>query len=138
MKRKCNALVINVLYSAKSEVLSVFFPCFIPEYDAVFHAQKIAKRDCSFTSFTRFWAFYEASYPHFSALEPLKLHLCTLVPLPGTPVSHTPKHHLGYPILPFGVYFRYICLFVVRISRCKQCVTCKPVSEFLYLPLSIF
>ena len=26
-----------------------------------------------------------------------------LVPLPGTPVFHTPKHHLGYPILPFGV-----------------------------------
>ena len=81
----------------------MFFPCFIPEYDAVFHAQKIAKRDCSFTSFTRFWAFYEASYPHFSALEPLKLHLCTLFPLPGTPVSHTPKHHLGCPILPFGI-----------------------------------
>ena len=81
----------------------MFFPCFIPEYDAVLHALKIAKMDCSFTSFTRFWAFYEASDPHFSALEPLKLHLCTLVPMPGTPFLHTPKHHLGCPILPFGV-----------------------------------
>ena len=96
-------LVINVLYSAKSEVLSVFFPCFIPEYDAVLHALKIAKMDCSFSPFTRFWAFYEASYPHFSALEPLKLHLCTLVPMPGIPVYHTPNHHLGCPILPFGI-----------------------------------
>ena len=41
--------------------------------------------------------------PHFSALEPLKLHLCTLVPMPGIPVYHTPNHHLGCPILPFGI-----------------------------------
>ena len=34
-------LVINVLYSAKSEVLSVFSPCFIPEYDAIFHAMRL-------------------------------------------------------------------------------------------------
>ena len=81
----------------------MFFPCFIPEYDAVFHAQKIAKMDCSFTSFTRFWAFYEASAPHFSALEPLKLHLCTHVLMHRNPFAHTPKPHLGYPILPFGI-----------------------------------
>ena len=143
--------------------------------------------------------------PHFSALYTPKLHLCTFVLMPETPFSHTLKPYLAYPILPFGmshfafwdipfcllgypispfgVYFRhicaqrtapmpdlassffaakymcflsthvrlgtrigkdfwgmfcYICLIVARISRCKQCVTCKPVSEFLYLPLSIF
>ena len=96
-------LVINVLYSAKSEVLSVFFPCFIPEYDAVLYARIIAKMDCSFSSFTRFGAYNEASAPHFSALYTPTLHLCTLVPMPGTPFPHTPNHLLGYPILPFGM-----------------------------------
>ena len=59
--------------------------------------------DCPFLLFVQFWAFYEASDPHFSALDPLKLHLCTLVPMPGTPFPHNPKHHLGCPILPFGM-----------------------------------
>ena len=59
--------------------------------------------DCSFSPFTRFWAFYEASYPPFlSPLHP-KLHLCTLVPMPVTPFPHTPNHLLGCPILPFGM-----------------------------------
>ena len=81
----------------------MFVSCFIPEYDAIFNAQKIAKRIVLFSCFTQFWACNEADEPHFSALYTPKLHLCTLVPLPGTPVSHTPKHHLGCPILLFGV-----------------------------------
>ena len=89
-------LGINVLYSAKSEVLSVFIPCFIPEYDAVLHARIIAKMDCSFSPITRFWACYEAYEPHFSALYTPKLHLCTHVPMPGTPFS-------PYPKPPFGI-----------------------------------
>ena len=96
-------LVINVLYGAKSEVLSVFIPCFIPEYDAVLHALKIAKMDCSLSPFTRFWAYNEASYPPFLCPRHPKLHLCALLPMPGIPVDHTPKPHLGYPILPFGM-----------------------------------
>ena len=96
-------LVISILYSVKSEVLSVFVSCFLPDYDAVFHARKIAKGIVLFSCFTRFWACNEAYEPHFSALYTPKLHLCTLVPMPGTPVSHTPKHYLGCPILPFGV-----------------------------------
>ena len=40
--------------------------------------------------------------PFLCPLHP-KLHLCTLVPLPRIPVDHTPKPHLGYPILPFGM-----------------------------------
>ena len=88
---------------ARRRGLSVFFPCFIPEYDAVLHAHKIAKRIVLFSCFTQFGACNEAYEPHFSALYTPKLHLCTLVPMPGTPFPHTPKHHLGCPILPFGV-----------------------------------
>ena len=84
-----------------------------------------------FSCFTQFWACNEADEPHFSALYTPKLHLCTLVLMPGTPFPHTPKthlgcpispfgmshftfwdvpfRHLGYPISPFGVYFRHIC-----------------------------
>ena len=72
------------------------FPCFISTNDAVLHALKIAKMDCTFSPFTQFWANNEASAPHFSALYTPKLHLCTLVTMPGTPVS-------SYPKPPFGV-----------------------------------
>ena len=103
MKRNCNALVINVLYSVKSEVLSVFVSCFIPEYDAVFHALKLQKRIVISPVSPNFGRVTRPHTPHFSALYPPKLHLCTLVPMPGTPFPHTPKHHSGYPISPFGV-----------------------------------
>ena len=94
----------------------MFIPCFTPEYDAVLHARIIAKMVCSFSSFTRFWAFYEASDPHFSALEPLKLHLCTLVPMPGIPFPHIPFHHLECPILPFGVsHFTFWGIFSAHL-----------------------
>ena len=96
-------LVISILYNGEIDGFESGFPCFLPDYDAIFHAQKIAKRIVLFSCFTQFWACNEAYEPHFSALDNPKLHLCTLVPIPGTPVSHTPKHHLGYPILPFGV-----------------------------------
>ena len=79
------------------------FPCFLPEYDAIFHAQKIAKMIVLFSCFTQFGACNEAYEPHFSALYTPKLHLCTLVPMPGTPFPHTPKPHLGCPISPFGM-----------------------------------
>ena len=103
-KAQCNMLGISILYNGKIEGIECSFPCFLPEYDAIFHARKIAKRIVLFSCFTQFWACNEAYEPHFSALYTPKLHLCTLVPIPGTPVSHTPKHHLGYPILPFGVF----------------------------------
>ena len=61
-----------------------------------------------------FGAHNEAYEPHFSALYTPKLHLCTLVPLPGTPFPHTPKHLLGYPILPFGVFLR--CVYALILA----------------------
>ena len=63
------------------------------------------KMDCSFSPFTQFGACIDANIPHFSALYTPKLHLCTLVPMYGIPVYHTPKPHLGYPIFPFGVFY---------------------------------
>ena len=59
--------------------------------------------DCSFSPFTRFWAYNEASYPPFLCPRHPKLHLCTLVPIPGTPFSNTSEHFFGCPILPFGM-----------------------------------
>ena len=88
---------------ARRRGLSVFFPCFIPEYDAVCVSGNLQKGIVLFSCFTQFWACNEADEPHFSALYTPKLHLCTLVTMPGSPFSHTPKHHLGCPILPFGV-----------------------------------
>ena len=79
--------------------------------------------DCSFSPFTRFWAYNEASYPPFLCpLHPKTppLHPCPdarnpRLSYPKTPfgVSHfaiwgIPFCHLGYPISPFGVYFRHI------------------------------
>ena len=83
----------------------MIFTCFISTNDAVLHARIIAKMDCSFSPFTRFWSRNVASYPPFLCPRHPKLHLCTLVPMPGIPVYHTPNHHLGYPILPFGVFY---------------------------------
>ena len=100
---KCNALVINVLYSAKSEVLSVFSPCFIPEYDAVFVSRKLQK-----------WIVLLLLLPDLGRvsmpMNPISLpstpQNSTSAPLfrcSEPPFPHTPKPHLGYPILPFGV-----------------------------------
>ena len=81
----------------------MFFPCFIPKYDAVLHARIIAKRDCPFLLLPDFGRITRPHTPHFSSLYTPKLHLCTLVPLPGTLFPHIPNHHLGCPSLPFGI-----------------------------------
>ena len=73
----------------------MFVSCFVPEYNAIFHALKIAKKDCSFSPFTRFWAYKEASDPHFSALEPQN---STSVPL-----FRCPEPRFSYPKTPFGM-----------------------------------
>ena len=111
MKDDCNMLVISILYNGEIDGFESGFPCFLPDYDAIFHAQKIAKRIILFSCFTQFGACNEADVPHFSALYTPKLHLCTLVLLPGTPflIPQTafwdvPFCLLGYPILPFGVF----------------------------------
>jgi hypothetical protein len=51
VKDNCNVLVIGILYNGETEGIDCGFPCFLPEYDAVFHAQKIAKKDCPFLLF---------------------------------------------------------------------------------------
>ena len=68
------------------------------------------KKGLSFSPFTRFWAYNEADEPHFSALYTPKLHLCTLVLMPGAPflipqnpIWDVPFCLLGYPISSFGV-----------------------------------
>ena len=80
------------------------FPMFLCLQMMLFPMPSKLQNGLSFFSFLyNFGRFTRPQTPHFSALEPLKLHLCTLVPMPGSPFSHTPKHHLGCPILPFGV-----------------------------------
>ena len=102
-------LGISILYNGEIDGFERGFPCFLPDYDAIFHAQKIAKRIVLFSCFTQFGACNEASAPPFLCpLHPKTppLHPCSVA---WNPVSHTPNHHLGCPILPFGVYFRHIC-----------------------------
>ena len=94
---------------ARRRVLSVVFHVFYLNMMPFSMPRKLQK-GLSFSPVSpNFGACNEAYEPHFSALDTPKLHLCTLVPMPGTPFSHTPNRHLGYPILPFGVYFRHIC-----------------------------
>ena len=86
--------------------------------------RKLQKWIVLFSCFTQFWACNEASYPPFlSPLHPKTppLHPCSdarnpVFSYPKTPfgMSHfafwgVPFCYLGYPILPFGVYFRHIC-----------------------------
>ena len=96
----------------------MFFPCFIPEYDAVLHARIIAKMDCSFLLFHPIWGVYRCQYtPFLCPLHPKTppLHPCSdarnpIFSYPKTPfgMSHftvwdVPFYHLGCPILPFGM-----------------------------------
>ena len=88
----------------------MFVSCFIPEYDAIFHAQKIAKRDCPFLLLPNFGRITRPHTPHFSALYTQN---STSAPLSRCPesrflISHftiwsIPFRLLGCPILPFGV-----------------------------------
>ena len=154
-------------------VFHVFYLIMMP-----FSMPRKLQNGLSFFSFLyNFGRFTRPQTPHFSALEPLKLHLCTLVPMPGTPFFSYPKTpfgmshfafwgilfcHLGYfkaclcphigdcfyPLFPLiSSHFRgkngrqNVCLSPQLSGNqipSHQCVTCKPVSEFLYLPLSIF
>ena len=93
------------------------FPMFLSLQMMLFCAPSKLQNGLSFFSFLyNFGRFARPQTPHFSALEPLKLHLCTLVPMPGTPFSHTPKHHLGCPILPFGVsHFTFWGIFSAHL-----------------------
>ena len=81
----------------------------------------------------------ESALPFFSF--PLLLHLVIhtpnvpnrllLCPISPFGVSHftiwdVPFCHLGYPILPFGVYFRHICAqCTARFSVCHLRFRCK-------------
>jgi hypothetical protein len=45
---------------------------------------------------------------------------------PQTAFYYVPFHHLGYPISPFGVYFRHICAqCTARFSVCHLRFRCK-------------
>ena len=50
-KVQCNVLLISILYNIEIGVFECSFSCFLPDYDAVFHARIIAKMDCPFLLF---------------------------------------------------------------------------------------
>ena len=63
-----------------------------------------------FFSFSHFWA--RVTRPMNPISLPSTPQNSTSAPMfwcTETPFPHTPNHHLGYPISPFGVYFRHIC-----------------------------
>ena len=96
--KRCNAICwVSVFYTmARWRDFECGFPCFLPEYDAIFHAQKIAKRIVLFSCFTQFGACNEASYPPF---------LCPLHPKtpPLHPCSDARNPRFSYPKTPFGM-----------------------------------
>ena len=115
---------------ARWRVLSVVFPCFIPEYDAVLYARIIAKMDCSFSPFTRLWAHNEASYPPF--LSPLHPKTSPLHPCHDArnPVSSYPKNPFGMSHFTiwgiFSAHFRtmYSSIFGLSSSFSQQKFVC--------------
>jgi hypothetical protein len=94
----CNTLVISNIRIGGGKFSHLTFLRYFLKNDAVLQALKFAKWLFLFLFFSLFGACNEADEPHFSALDTQKLHLCALVPMPGTPFSHTPNPHLGYPI----------------------------------------
>ena len=116
MKDDCNVLGISILYNGATGGFECSFPCFLPEFDAVFHAGIIAKWIVLFSCFTQFGAYNEASYPPFLCPRTPKLHLCTLVPMPGTPVS-------SYPKTPFGMsHFAFWGIPFCHLGYFKACL----------------
>ena len=89
-------LVISILYNGATEGFECSFPCFPPEFDAIFMPRKLQKWIVLFSCFTQFGACNEAYEPHFSALYTPKLHLCT-------PCSVARNPRFSYPKTPFGV-----------------------------------
>ena len=79
------------------------FPMFLPLQMMLFPMPWKLQNGLSFSPFCTIWGVLRGLRPPFLSPWTPKLHLCTLVPMPGTPFSHTPKHHLGCPILPFGM-----------------------------------
>ena len=92
----CNTLVISNIRIGGGKFSHLTFLRYFLKNDAVLQALKFAKWLFLFLFFALFGACNEADEPHFSALDTPKLHLCALVPLPGTPVS-------SYPKTPFGM-----------------------------------
>ena len=102
-------LVINVLYSAKSDVLSVFFPYFIPEYDAVLHARIIAKWIVPFLLLPNFW---RVARPQTPISQPLTPQNSTSVPLfrcPETPFLIPQTAFWDTPNGQMGVFYNTSC-----------------------------
>ena len=81
----------------------MFFPCFIPEYDAVCVSRKLQKWIVPFLLLPDFGRITRPHTPHFSALYTQNSTSAPLFRCPEPPFPHTPHHHLGYPILPFGM-----------------------------------
>ena len=103
-------LVISILYNGEIEGFECGFPCFLPDYDAIFHALKIAKWIVLFLFLYNLGRFTRPqspislpSTPQNSTSAPLfrcpERHFL----IPQTTIWDVPFYHLGYPILPFGV-----------------------------------
>ncbi len=102
-KVQCNVLVISILYNGEIEGLSVLFHVFYLNMMPFSMPRKLQK-GLSFSPVSpNLGRVTRPQPPHFSALYTQNSTSAPLVPLPGTPFSHTPKHHLGYPISPFGM-----------------------------------
>jgi hypothetical protein len=110
MSESCKALIDSKIQIGGGNFSHLTFLRYLLKNDAVLQALKFAKWLFLFLFFALLGACNEADEPHFSALYTPKLHLCTLVPMPGNPVSHTPNRPLGYPKWPNGGVLQHIML----------------------------
>ena len=103
MEDNCNVLVISILYNGEIEGFECGFPCFLPDYDAIFHALKIAKWIVLFLFLYNLGRFTRPqspislpSTPQNSTSAPLfrcpERHFL----IPQNPFWDVPFHHLGY------------------------------------------
>ena len=81
----------------------MFFPCFISTNDAVLHARIIAKWIVPFLLLPNLGRVSMPLNPISLPSTPQNSTSAPLFRCLEPPFPHTPKHHLGCPILPFGV-----------------------------------
>ena len=123
VKSNCNVLVIIILYDGKVEGFECGFPCFLPEFDAIFHAGIIAKRIVLSPVSPNLGRITRPMNPISLPSTPQNSTSAPLVPLPGTLFPHTPNHHLGCPILPFGMsHFAFWGIPFHHLGYFKACL----------------
>ena len=121
-KVQCNVLVISILCNGATEGFECGFPCFLPDYDAIFHAGIIAKRIAFSPVSPDFGRITRPMNPISLPSTPQNSTSASLFRcpeprflIPQTTIWGIPFCLLGCPILPFGVSHFTIWGILMRV-----------------------